>query len=154
MADSIEGRKVFLAIGSIKIPVNNLEFTEEPIEAGDSEWIPECTRTVTGTGKWTWVKDKTMSHHFAEITPEAQEKLIKMFSHLMEEPGSTGRFPDGKLDPQDKGEIRFDISAAPSTQLIMIDFGDPVRLIALTVDETQGMIDSLTDKLMELRGIK
>jgi len=44
-------------------------------------------------------------------------------------PGSTGKFPEGKLRDDDEGEIRVALTAIDGK--IIIDFGKPVKWIGL-----------------------
>jgi hypothetical protein len=67
--------------------------------------------------------------------------------------GATGQFPHGKLVDHDEGEIQFGITADVERQVILIDFGKPVRSLGLTYDEVRGLIDTLQKKAWELRGI-
>ena len=44
--------------------------------------------------------------------------------------GATGRFPEGKITPDDEGELRFAVSQLSDGQ-IHIDFGKPVAWLTL-----------------------
>jgi len=46
--------------------------------------------------------------------------------------GPTGKFPDGKLSPDDEGEINLEVSCGPG--VVKLDFGIQVRWIALPPD--------------------
>ena len=46
-----------------------------------------------------------------------------------QELGATGKFPDGKLCPEDEGELALKVSCGAG--IVKIDFGKKVRWIAL-----------------------
>lgn len=43
--------------------------------------------------------------------------------------GATGKYPDGKLGPEDEGELALEVSCGPG--IVKLDFGKKVRWIAL-----------------------
>lgn len=47
-----------------------------------------------------------------------------------QELGATGEFPDGKLGPEDEGELALEVSCGPG--IVKLDFGKKVRWIALS----------------------
>lgn len=46
------------------------------------------------------------------------------------QPGPTGRFPDGKINPDDKGELAIGIRTDHEARLIFLHFGTPVEWIS------------------------
>lgn len=47
--------------------------------------------------------------------------------------GATGKFPDGKINKYDEGELRIGIAIKDSN--VIIEFGKPVKWIGLPGDE-------------------
>lgn len=45
--------------------------------------------------------------------------------------GPTGKFPKGKLNPDDEGELQFGIAYDPKTKLVHVNFGKPVVWFAM-----------------------
>ena len=45
--------------------------------------------------------------------------------------GFTGRFPGGKLSRSDEGELTFGIALDPTTNLVRVEFGEPVAWLAM-----------------------
>ena len=45
--------------------------------------------------------------------------------------GPTGKFPEGKLDPTDEGEIAIGVAWDPQNNVVRIEFGKPVAWLAL-----------------------
>lgn len=45
--------------------------------------------------------------------------------------GPTGKFPEGKLNPTDEGEIVFGVARDPKTGLVHLKFGTPVAWVAI-----------------------
>jgi hypothetical protein len=64
--------------------------------------------------------------------------------------GATGRFPLGKLTPEDEGELRFAIAAAPQTKTVILDFGKPVAWLGLPRADALALADMLKKKAEEL----
>lgn len=76
--------------------------------------------------------------------PEKLEIIVEMVSTMAPEfkaevlkhlgLGNTGKYPDGKLDPSDEGELRLMISHSEDNQIIRLDFGKPTAWIGLPKD--------------------
>ena len=85
-----------------------------------------------------------MAHHsvnpLLDPAPEAQ-KL-----------GATGQYPEGKLNPDDEGEIAFAIGADKPNKKVLIDFGKPVAWIAMTPDQATQFARILIEKALEIGG--
>ncbi len=45
--------------------------------------------------------------------------------------GASGKFPQGKLNEHDEGELTFGVALDPKTKLIHINFGKPVAWFAV-----------------------
>lgn len=56
--------------------------------------------------------------------------------------GSTGRFTDGKLNEDDKGEIMIGVTSIEDR--VVINFGKPVHWVGLTREQALGIANSLT----------
>lgn len=87
-----------------------------------------------------------MSHH-----GEYLNELRKQFG--TPETGPTGRYPMGKLNEDDEGEITIAVAADPKTQRIIIDLGKPVAWIGFTAEQAVELADVLTKKAWQARGI-
>ncbi|HEY9642139.1 MAG TPA: hypothetical protein V6C57_16755 [Coleofasciculaceae cyanobacterium] len=48
--------------------------------------------------------------------------------------GSTGSFPDGKLNEYDEGQLRIGIAPDPTAGLVVVNFGTPVASFAMPPD--------------------
>jgi hypothetical protein len=53
----------------------------------------------------------------------------------MEKLGATGEFPQGKICKDDEGEIRLAVAAVKEQGVVAIDFGTPVKWLALPKKE-------------------
>lgn len=62
--------------------------------------------------------------------------------------GATGRFPEGKLNEQDRGELRLAIGTQNGK--LVIDFGTYLSWVALSKEEVIGFIEVLQKKLEKL----
>ena len=51
-------------------------------------------------------------------------------------PGATGRFPQGKINPSDEGELVFKIGVT-ADGLVRIEFGKPVAWLAMSAREAR-----------------
>ena len=49
--------------------------------------------------------------------------------------GATGKFPEGKLGPDDEGELTLGIAADPKNNIVRIEFGKPVAWVGLPPDK-------------------
>lgn len=75
-----------------------------------------------------------MSHHGpGALPPEQMDRMRKIFGDDIAPLGATGRFPAGKLTPDDEGEIRIAIGSREGK--VVIDFGKPTAWIGF--DPTQ-----------------
>jgi len=73
-----------------------------------------------------------MAHHFSDPNL-APDILAEPRPQL----GATGRYPQGKLNEHDEGEIAFAIAADPKNKKVLIDFGKPVAFIGM--DKSQAI---------------
>lgn len=75
-----------------------------------------------------------MSHHANQGPPPEFPELLNHLDKMHElrkQLGATGQFPEGKLTPQDEGEIKIAIYHQPGK--VVIDFGDkPIKWIGFS----------------------
>jgi hypothetical protein len=62
--------------------------------------------------------------------------------------GATGRFPQGKLNEYDEGELR--LAMGVTNGKLVMNFGKPVSWVALTKEEVKGLIEFLEKRLQDL----
>lgn len=95
---------------------------------------------------------KTMAHHGPN--PNAVENLrrvteeIKELEHAL---GDTGKYPQGALNPDDEGELRYGI--ARDGQKVLINFGKPVAWIGFDADQAVELATELVKKAGEIKGV-
>lgn len=75
-----------------------------------------------------------MAHHYSDpnLVPEAyindlNAKLVTAPAGL----GATGRFPEGRLNEHDEGEIAFAVAADSGSKKVLINFGKPVAFLGM-----------------------
>ncbi|HZG00411.1 MAG TPA: hypothetical protein VEY71_05375 [Chitinophagales bacterium] len=100
-----------------------------------------------------------MSHHglehFQNLNPK-KESLIDSFNKTLSPPpklsdllGATGRYPNGKINAQDEGEIG--IGCALYEGKLIINFGDkPISWIGMTKDEAKAFAEYILEKIKPL----
>lgn len=76
-----------------------------------------------------------MAHHSEELTDE-MKKLVKEMQL-----GATKKFTDGKLNPQDEGEIK--IAFGEENGRVVINFGKPVAWIGFTPEQAMELAAAL-----------
>lgn len=64
--------------------------------------------------------------------------------------GATGRYPQGKLGPDDEGELAY--AVAVIKERVIFDFGTPIRSLGLTADDAEELGEWLLAKAAEIRG--
>lgn len=64
--------------------------------------------------------------------------------------GATGKFPLGKLNPEDEGELRMAVAADLINNRIVIEFGKPTQWLGLDIAGARQMIDLIHDKIVRL----
>ena len=60
--------------------------------------------------------------------------------------GATGEFPEGKLNQNDEGEIRFGVAADREHNKIILNFGKPVAWIGMSPGQAIALADLLRSK--------
>lgn len=60
--------------------------------------------------------------------------------------GATGEFPEGKLNSNDEGEIRFGVAADKENGKIILSFGKPVAWLGMSPGQAIALADSLRKK--------
>jgi len=83
-----------------------------------------------------------MAHH-SELNSELLNKLMSNAVQKMEL-GATGQFPEGKLTPEDEGEIRIAITSINGK--VVIDFGKPIAWIGFTREQAKQIAETLLEK--------
>lgn len=68
-------------------------------------------------------------HHAESIPDDLRRQFATGISERL---GPTGRFPDGQLDPSDRGEIQFAIAGDDERALVHLNFGTPVAYVSMT----------------------
>ena len=61
----------------------------------------------------------------------------------MDHLGATGNFPEGKICKDDEGEIRLAITAVKEKNVVLVEFGKPVKWLGLPKEEALGLADLL-----------
>lgn len=91
-----------------------------------------------------------MAHHWSgENSQMSPEEFKKLFVKKGEDvAGATGKFPDGKMDPLDEGEIQMRMTTIDKR--IVIDFGKPITSIGFTRDEAIGLGQAILDRAFKL----
>jgi hypothetical protein len=93
-------------------------------------------------------------HHGDELEELRRQKELK---ELLGPPfglGATGRFPEGKLNADDEGEIAVGIAADRKNRKVVVDFGKPVAWIGFSPEQATELGEMLIAKGMEARGIE
>lgn len=62
-------------------------------------------------------------------------------------------YSDGRMAPDDDGDLTYAVAADLKHKMIRIDFGKPVVWIGLPPENVEQLIQILQEKLFELRGI-
>jgi hypothetical protein len=74
-------------------------------------------------------------------------RFLKVLFGSPEGLGSTGQFPEGKLNANDEGEIAIAIAADPETGRVIIDFGpEPVAWIGFSPEQAVDLAQTLLKK--------
>jgi hypothetical protein len=53
-------------------------------------------------------------------------------------PGATGEFSDGKIGPNDEGDLICGVATDPETGLVHVNFGKPIAWIAMRPVQARG----------------
>jgi hypothetical protein len=78
-------------------------------------------------------------HHSSSPYPESQLNL-----------GATGKFPEGKLNSEDEGELSFAVGL--QGKKIVVDFGKPVAWVGMDATQADDLASLLQDKARKCRG--
>lgn len=58
--------------------------------------------------------------------------------------GATGRYPRGRADQHDEGELRMAIAADHASAIVRIEFGKPIGWLGLPVTEARALAELLS----------
>jgi hypothetical protein len=67
--------------------------------------------------------------------------------------GPTGKFPEGRLNEADEGEIQFGVAADPKNNVVVLNFGKPVAWIGMPPENARQIALALLRKAGELDGV-
>lgn len=98
-----------------------------------------------------------MSETFAKMIRDATngvptvgaEKEAILKQHLNDSLGDTGRFPEGKLNDRDEGEIAFAVGVEQGK--VALSFGKPVAWIAFTPEQAMEIARLIRNKAKRLQ---
>ena len=78
-----------------------------------------------------------MAHHstYKPFENQTMRKLMEDSNALREPFGPTGKHPEGKIAPNDEGEIRFGV--ARDGDKVLVDFGSPVHSLGMTREQAR-----------------
>lgn len=65
--------------------------------------------------------------------------------------GATGRFPYGKLNEDDEGELRIAVGGDRDTETVIIDFGTPTTWIGMRPEDAEAFARSILEKARQVR---
>ena len=89
---------------------------------------------------------------FQHHNDKEQSDLIRRF--LEQQSGDyQRRFPDGRTEANDDGELTYAITTDARHRTIVLRFAHPTEWIALDVKSATELRDALTDRILALRGI-
>lgn len=69
----------------------------------------------------------------------------------MDKPGGTGKFPTGKLNNEDKGELEMEVYVAHNC--VIVNFGRELSWIGLSAEQAGDMAKLLIEKASELEAV-
>jgi len=78
-----------------------------------------------------------MAHH-GDNFPLSSEEINKLFGPTL---GATGKFPEGKLNENDEGEIKIGVTSMDGK--VVIEFGKSVQWIGFTPEQARQIAYSL-----------
>jgi hypothetical protein len=64
--------------------------------------------------------------------------------------GATGRYPFGKVDRHDEGELQMGLAADHANGIVRLDFGKPVAWLGLPAREARDLARVLIEKADDL----
>ena len=64
--------------------------------------------------------------------------------------GATGRFPRGKADAHDEGELRMALAADHANAIVRLEFGTPTAWLGLPSHEARQLAALLIEKANEI----
>ncbi len=85
-----------------------------------------------------------------QLRDPAKDKIAEKLGAIEGQLGATGRFPEGKLDPTDEGELAFAVMTDESKGLMILDFGKPVAWLSLTPESAVKLGNTLFKRAKEL----
>lgn len=92
----------------------------------------------------------SMQHHGDDLRGDPE--LRKLFRD-QQRGESVRRWPGGRMGADDDGQLAYAIATDKQRGVILIDFGKEVAWLGLDVAAATQLRDSLTERIMELRGI-
>ncbi len=88
-----------------------------------------------------------MSHHSYEDLSQGMKEALGLPDDL----GATGKFPMGKLNDDDEGEIKIAIGHQDGK--VVLDFGTPIHWIGFTPSQAIEIVEALRDHAFAAKGI-
>ena len=85
----------------------------------------------------------------------SERELADIRKRFLDQINGTAKreYPQGRMGAEDDGALSMAMTTDMKHRTIVIRFGKPVEWIGLGAVEAEQLRDSLTERLMELRGI-
>lgn len=82
--------------------------------------------------------------------PQMSEEVLAAIREQIPEAklGPTGRFPDGKLTPQDEGELELAVGTLKGK--VIMAFGTPIATLGMSPDQARGIARSLMKRATQI----
>ena len=66
--------------------------------------------------------------------------------------GATGEFPDGKVNRDDEGEVRFAVGSDTEKKIVFVDFGKVVKWVAMPPKAARELAQILLEQAARAEG--
>lgn len=66
--------------------------------------------------------------------------------------GATGKFPQGKFNANDEGELNIAVGVDPKTKKVIIDFGKPVAWLGMDPESAHKFADFIKKRADDAKG--
>lgn len=91
-----------------------------------------------------------MPHHGSEMPEYLRKKIIASLDEINPVLGATGKYPQGKINEHDEGELQFAVAVDPNSKTVIINFGKPTAWIGFDRATALSLAQLLVEKANEL----
>ena len=98
----------------------------------------------------------SFDHHARRESSEPNRVQSELMRRFIDQINGTAKrqYPAGRMGAEDDGQLSYALATDDRNQTIIMRFGKPVEWVGLGVHDAEELIQSLTERVLYLKGVR